>query len=268
MVNYCNILDILKPDLVQLELIKVSEKSITVINVEFSENGNYLAISYDYKKVSWRHKNIHEDIIQTKGPQGGFVTIFTHCDSLNKASYGGKQRQENSMYIKNIEIKCPLLESKSSLSNNLVASQMVFSEDSRFIMIYFMPMSEKVDEQLDPKEGVYVLWDIQTNSNVNVKLWGSHEHKLASIKFPLQIWGHYNYLKEASNGNFINPEAERKSFDMVKGMQIYSDKIDCTSMHDNEKIIFIGSKNGQIHVIKSIAMNYPKNEIPGSLMLL
>jgi WD40 repeat protein len=41
----------LKPDLVQLEVLKVNEKSIIVVDIEFSENGSYLAISFDYKQV-------------------------------------------------------------------------------------------------------------------------------------------------------------------------------------------------------------------------
>jgi hypothetical protein len=42
--------------------------------------------------------------------------------------------------------------------------------------------------------------------------------------------------------------------------------IDCTAIHDFKKVIFIGDKKGQIHMIKSIALNYPKNEIPGNLL--
>lgn len=132
------------------------------------------------------------------------MTIFTHRDSLNKVNYIGQQGEENNMYIKKMDIKCPVLESKKTQNNYLLPSHMVFSEDSRFIMIYFMPKRSKHEDAVDIKDGVYILWDIQTNSNVNVKLWGSLEHKLSSIGFPFQIWGHYNFLKEQSSLGFFD----------------------------------------------------------------
>lgn len=256
-------LEILKPDLVQLEVIKVSDKAITVIDVEFSENGSYLAISYDYKKVVLVQKNVNEDVVQTKDSDGCFVIIFTHRDSINKVNYIGQAEEDNIMYIKKIEIKCPVLESKTSMDHYLVANQMSFSEDSRFILIYFMPKSRNQEVKIDKKDGVYILWDIQTNNNVNVKLWGSLEHKLASIKFPFQIWAYYVYLKEANSPDLIKIFEQENNLDVIEGLQIHGDMIDCTAIYDNGKIIFIGDNNGQLHIIKSIALNYPKNEIPG-----
>lgn len=168
------------------------------------------------------------------------------------------------MYLKKLDVKCPVLESKVSLDHYLVANQMSFSEDSRFILIYFMPKSRKETAYADRKDGVYILWDIQTNSNVNVKLWGSHEHKLSDIKFPFQIWAHYVYFKESASPDLIKIFKQDNLLQMIEGIQILEDKLECTAMFDNRKYFFIGDSNGQIHIIKSCAMNYPKNEIPGS----
>ena len=118
---------------------------------------------------------------------------------MNKVSYTSNQAEDTSIYFKKFDIKCPHLESKNTRSSQLAAYNIAFSDDSRFILIYFRPKAIDKLGQIDLKDGIYLLWDIQINSSVSVKLWGSPDHRLDQIIFPHHISGHYQFMRDMIN---------------------------------------------------------------------
>lgn len=120
---------------------------------------------------------------------------------MNKVSYMANQTEDSNIYYKKFDIKCPLVEGISQQSAQLAAYNLAFSDDSRFILMYFRPRVQDRDRQKDLRDGIYLLWDIQTNSSVHTKLWGSPEHRLDHINFPHHISGHYQFMQDFSNGS-------------------------------------------------------------------
>jgi hypothetical protein len=63
---------VIKPDLEQLEVLRPKEGSNTVLEMEFSEGGTYLAISYDSKPVEKYHIEHERGHLQFKGSRRKF----------------------------------------------------------------------------------------------------------------------------------------------------------------------------------------------------
>ncbi len=77
---------------------------------------------------------------------------------------------------------------------HMAATAMAFSEDGRYVLVYFEPKHTDASVEVDRRDGTYILWDINSNTGIGSKQWGSFELKLEAIRFPVHVYGMYHYL--------------------------------------------------------------------------
>jgi WD40 repeat protein len=231
-----------------------------VVSIEFSESGNYLAVGYDSRPRDKEERTLFKE------SEGSFVSVYAHRDHVAKSNTLALTKEEPHLFVKKYDIKCPVFESKSTNTNRLVPFCLVFSEDTRFLMVYFQPKrTGSTEVEIDEKDGVYVLWDVATNTSVNVKLWGSSDHKMETLRFPHHVYGHYSFIQDISRLYDRSDDTATLSAKLLRDLTNKQDNISVTAILEFESFVYLGDEQGNIHVIKSLALSYPKNEIPDKI---
>jgi WD40 repeat protein len=94
-----------KPQLKASQILKESDTKTSVLNIEFSSNGEYMAVSYDHQKVElWLHQLNREENEHAKNKDGSFVVVYVHKESQTRIGIQTID-PKTSMYLRYSDIR-------------------------------------------------------------------------------------------------------------------------------------------------------------------
>jgi WD40 repeat protein len=154
----------------------ISEPQTHILNIVFSQRGNFMAIS----------------LLNKKEPEDGEerVTGIVHIYKLNEAEQGKKDAKDR-VYYRWQSVK-------STVCSNLVPSVthgcyfMTFSLDDRYLFLNFQQFDRYNLRENDDKERNYVVWDLandQKQDNIDM----INEAEIGALLFPNHVNGQYRY---------------------------------------------------------------------------
>lgn len=154
--------------------------------------------------------NKEEDQL-SKNKDGSFVVVYVHRDSQIKANVN--TNDSKNLYSWHFEIKCPSINETYENKTNIFGTAvyfMTFSEDNRYLMVYFQIVDNYQIRQNKDREGNYIVWDNFQNSPV--KDWDRQKDAVFKhIKFPNHIYGKYQYFEGNLNVDMKDKDDKFKS---------------------------------------------------------
>lgn len=126
------------------------------------------------------------------------MVVYVHRDSQIKANVN--TNDSKNLYSWHFEIKCPSINETYENKTNIFGTAvyfMTFSEDNRYLMVYFQIVDNYQIRQNKDREGNYIVWDNFQNSPV--KDWDRQKDAVFKhVKFPNHIYGKYQYFEGTS----------------------------------------------------------------------
>lgn len=150
-----------RPGLELMLSISDSEAKTSVLSIEFSKKGDLMAVSYDNQKVN------REEDQANKNKDGSFVIVYVYRDSPLKANVN--TQDSKNLYSRHFDIICPSINETYENKNNVYGMAvyfMAFSNDDRYLMVYFQIVDNFQIRQNKDREGNYIVWDNLLNSPV------------------------------------------------------------------------------------------------------
>ena len=243
-----------RPDMDIKQTIKDKETRTAVLNMEFSSSGDYMAASYDNQKV-----NREEE--EGKSKEGSFVVVYvrnaSHLKNLRTQSSDSK-----AIYSILTEIRRPSVNETFSSEHNIYGMAvfyMAFSADDMFLMIYFQITDNFQIRNNEDKEGIYTLWDLQHNNQINT--WEALKNiPFGKFNFPNHIYGLYQYY-DGNLAELSNKQDEKYLYSVLQ----QKTNIVVSSIGEYLMNLFLGSINGDIHIVKKTALYFEKDGIADNI---
>ena len=221
-------------------VLKDKETKTAVLNISFSVKGDLMAVSYDNLKV-----NVEEEDVP-KEKEGSFVIVYVSKNSPIK-QYRAKVENE-SLYEKYTEIRLPSRYRTQQTKTHLYGMAiyyMAFSEDDNYLMLYFQRIDNFQIRENRDKEGVYVVWDL--NSNTSVINWDILKNvKFKTNSFPNHIYGISALYSSESSMNLFRTGYDKYTLD-----ELEKNKVTVSAIKDNQNHSFLGSMDGNIYIAKN-----------------
>jgi WD40 repeat protein len=219
-----------------------------VLSVTFDSPGIYMAVSF----CSSGH--LKDD---------SFVKVY--IDRAKAASEHGQQTLMEGRYAHYFDIRCPSIQSSydSALkSYSMAAYFMEFSVDSRFLMLCFQLIDDKLRRNNQNSQAIYMLWDIKLNNPA--RNWEiQKEAEFHSLRFPISCKGRYTLFNP-------RPACNREPGDFQDlGPSLYSHMASFSAICQFRKSgtkptghtpLFLGDEAGFLHVTVVSSMYAPESD--------
>lgn len=232
-------------DIPSQKILKILEtRNTSVINIEFSDEEKYLAISYLNKEISEEGEN----------KICGFVKVY-HVASPqpNKPESNKKEKEKEVQFTEYRKIYPQKDDPKKFISPMLAAFFFSFSfdEDSkeeRYIIINFQLFDNYLNKETDDKERCYVIWDLVEDVLIN----NPDDYQKAPtprFNFPNHINANYRYHEKYLDHSFNKLDSSTSPQNMI-----------ITAMkHFDDKFICFGSSRGDINLVKDSCLHVNNN---------
>lgn len=218
-----------------------------VLAVAFDYLGQYMAVSFGSSG---------------QAKDDSFVKVY--IDRL-KAASDCQQSLKEGRFVHYFDIRCPSIQSSydSALKSfSMAAFFMEFSVDSRFLLLSFQLVDDKLKRNNKNSQGVYLLWDLKLNNSV--RSWeGQKEAVFQSLKFPNHSKGRYLLFNPKPAAN-CNPT----DFQDL-GPALYSQQVDFSAILQYTKQgsrpasrapLFLGDEAGFLHLTTLASMYSPEGD--------
>ena len=237
--------------------LKDKETKNAVLNIEFSDNGDLMAVSYDNLKVNREE----DDILREK--EGAFVYVFINKDSEIK-NY--KIQAENQcLYDKYTEIRLPSKNETQRVQSNVYGMAiyfMAFSTDNSYLMVYFQRVDNQQVRENRDKNGNYVVWDLNSNNLVtNDTIYNNVQ--FARNNFPNHVNGRYRLVSRKPH--FLGARGQTSIESELEALQHPS--IGVSAIYNGGDFTFLGSVDGEIFIVKNDFFRFDEVTVPEKLPL-
>ncbi len=228
-----------------------------VINIEFSKDSNMVAVSYTNTDIE---KQIE---METVTMDSSLIHILTSKDT-SKAEKGTKN---NNSYNHHGELK---LASKNFL--NLGASKtlqgiaegsrfgtscyfMMFSDDCNYLVAYYQQIRNDLhSRKVSDTNGRYVVFSIISKSEKSLSSIG-RPIKMNTLYFPSHLNGQRILGSIKSSPDYSKENNQARAFQNLNNDRII---VSCTS--GLQSVAALGSKTGELYLIKRNMVSMPKEE--------
>lgn len=262
LIIYEPIITVSKVNMIMIELtgdpwtIKDKETKNAVLNIEFSDNGDLMAVSYDNLKVNREE----DDVLKEK--EGAFVYVFIKKNSTIK-NY--KIQAENKyLYEKYTEIRLPSKNETQRVQSNVYGMAiyfMAFSSDNNYLMVYFQRVDNQQIRENRDRNGNYVVWDLSSNNLVtNDTIYNNVQFK--KNNFPNHINGRYKILTRKQD--FLSLEGSNID-NLLDALQNH--EIGISAISNGDEYSYLGSVNGEIFIVKNEFFSFDEVTVPEKLPL-
>lgn len=224
------------------------EVSTSVLNIELTDKGERLAISYDISRFE------HE-IENRKKEYGGFLVAVYQL----KTKISVQINDEINPYKPFDELRPSLLnqfEMSKVLCQNMAVFHMKFSEDLIHLIVYLQKMTEPNSQNNFDQDGQYIIRNLASQSLHNA----SDNDNLVSIKkvnFPSHVYG-VKLLTDSKN----NVEGKHIVHDLNEIEEMGNNKIRLSAIADSDKISIMGSTKGEIFVARGTMFACKEKQSP------
>ena len=233
-----------------------SEIQTAVLNMEISDKGERLAVSYDILRVEHEVEN-------RKKETGGFiVSVYQiRTKQITVAS------NEGCPYKQFDELRPSILnqfEMSKILCQNMAVHHMSFSEDYVHLVVYLQKMNQNQMRNVNDQDGQYIIRNITTHQVHNVTD-NNHVISLKRVNFPSHIHG----IKLSADLK-TDSKSRQKMGDIIDAQEFTNNKITLSAICDSDKVCVLGSTKGEIFLGKSFlfsvgnsqpAIEFPLNEM-------
>ncbi len=217
------------PSLDIINNFKQDSSKVSVLDIEFSRTGEYVAVSYDNKQERF-------DTIQQS--EGSFITIY-----VNKSKGRKEPLLEKSSYSKHSDIKGQQSQQQYSTNKqrySLSACFMSFVEEQEkhILVIYYQLVDQMFIRVNDPKTSELVIWDISTNTGIK---------SLETIKSV--NWHSLNFPNSINAKYLVDPRQKEE-----KQGALTVSYMAAMALFDPGTLV-LGSVNGDLHLLKSAGLD-------------
>ncbi|KAL4455920.1 hypothetical protein ABPG73_008674 [Tetrahymena malaccensis] len=243
----------------------VDDGKTAVLNIEFSDDGQYMAASYDNSRQSKEQESKFEK-------EGSFIQIFK-----SKQRLGGiaSNKKDNANYQKYIEIKCPSVYESYRTDSNAYGCAvyfMTFSINDDFLLIYYQLVDNYLVRINHDQQGHYMIWDIKNNQAV--KLWENIQSiKWQKLNFPNSLKAQYQYYPQLLIADEISKDTlssnigplgsnVNQQLNTAQGAQIVGNNAQVpyiSVMLDLKPYLICGSIKGDLHLVKQTCLMKDKD---------
>ena len=236
--------------------LKDKETKNAVLNIEFSDNGDLMAVSYDNLKVNREE----DDVLKEK--EGAFVYVFIKKNSSIK-NY--KIQAENKcLYDKYTEIRLPSKNETQRVQSNVYGMAiyfMAFSSDNSYLMVYFQRVDNQQIRENRDRNGNYVVWDLSSNNLVtNDTIYNNVQFK--KNNFPNHINARYRVLSRRLD--FLNGQDKNVNL-LIEALQ--NSEIGISAISNGKEYSYLGSVDGEIFIVKNDFFMFDEVTVPEKLPL-
>lgn len=229
----------------------ISDPEITtpVLNLEFSDKGERLAVTYDISRVEHEVEN-------RKKEYGGFiVSVF----QLKSKSVGIAATDDETPFRPFDEMRPSILnqfEMSKILCQNMAIHFMQFSEDFVHLVVYLQKTVESQIRNNNDQDGQYIIRNVTTQQIKN-SLDDDHTITLKNVVFPSHVYG-VRLLAD-----FKSAMAHRaKTLDFRELEELANNKIILSAICDCDRISVMGSTKGELFLARSSMFSVGTGQSP------
>lgn len=219
-----------------------------ILNLEFNDSGDLLAVSYGNSK---------------QAKDDSFVQVYisknmTNVDDVDLTSEG--------KYLHYFDIRCPSVQATYEgqlRTYGMGVHFMNFTSDSRFILVCFQLINSNLQRNNKNNKGIYLLWDIKLNNAV--KSWENQkESYFNSLQFANHTKGRYRFFNPCPG----NQKKKFKQFEESEDHMSYENVVFssiCQLVVKDGKLknstpLFLGDETGVLHLTTVGSLYAPEGQ--------